>query len=81
MSLQQYLREHYSAATARAYEREIEIYLVNYADAENVGYSEVMDYIGRLRQRYSNPQRLTEYWPLLRYIMIFYVRLNPQNQQ
>ncbi|MBL7737436.1 MAG: tyrosine-type recombinase/integrase [Chitinophagaceae bacterium] len=58
MRLEKYLQQRYSAATARAYHRDIEIYLANYAGAADAKYGEVMDYIGRLRQRYSNPSTL-----------------------
>jgi integrase/recombinase XerD len=69
MTLTQYLQEHYSAATAKAYEREIEIYLTNYASAAHAKYSEVMAYIGRLRKRYSNPSTLNR---ILAAIKVYY---------
>jgi integrase/recombinase XerD len=48
-----YLQKHYSPDTAKAYKREIEIYLSNYPAAETANYKDLINYIGLLRMRYS----------------------------
>lgn len=53
MSIEEYLKKHYSPDTAKAYKREIEIYLSNYPTAETANYKNITDYIGLLRKRYS----------------------------
>lgn len=69
MTLTDYLHEHYSQATAKAYEREIQIYLANYADAAQAKYSGVMEYIGSLRKRYNNPSTVNR---ILAAIKVYY---------
>ncbi len=74
MNLKEYLQQRYSKATAKAYEKEIENYTGNYPKAETEGsqtplknnqrcaqkavYKDITDYLGILRQRYSNPRTL-----------------------
>ncbi|MBA2746945.1 MAG: tyrosine-type recombinase/integrase [Flavisolibacter sp.] len=53
MTLESYLQQHYSPDTAKAYQREIEIYRSNFAAADKAVYKDIIDYIGLLRQRYS----------------------------
>lgn len=53
MSIDKYLKNHYSPDTAKAYKREIEIYLSNYPAAEKANYKELTNYIGLLRKRYD----------------------------
>lgn len=66
MILHEYLQKHYSPDTAKAYEREIEIYLSNYprlnggqATAERANYKDITNYIGLLRNRYSKASTLS----------------------
>jgi len=53
MTLESYLQQHYSPDTAKAYQREIEIYRSNFKEADKAVYKDIVDYIGLLRQRYS----------------------------
>lgn len=53
MTLEHYLRQHYSTDTAKAYRREIEIYISNYPGASKAVYKDIVDYIGLLRRHYS----------------------------
>jgi integrase/recombinase XerD len=69
MSLQAYLRNHYSAATGKAYAREIEIYLSNYPTAPTAVYKDITAYIGALRQRYRKPATLSR---ILAAIKVYY---------
>ncbi len=58
MNLESYLKQHYSADTAVAYNREIAIYLSNYPEADQAVYKNVLNYVGLLRNRYSNASTL-----------------------
>ena len=51
--IEDYLKQHYSPDTAKAYKREIDIYLSNYPTAEKANYAALTNYIGLLRKRYS----------------------------
>lgn len=53
MTLESYLQQHYTPATAKAYQREIAIYWNNYKAADSAVYKDLIDYIGLLRSRYS----------------------------
>lgn len=57
--IESYLQKHYSPDTAKAYKREIEIYLSNYPAAEKANYKDVTIYIGVLRNRYSKASTLS----------------------
>lgn len=59
MSLENYLQQHYSAETTKAYKREIEIYLSNYPAAEKAIYKDLTNYIGALRKRYNKPATIS----------------------
>jgi integrase/recombinase XerD len=69
MTLESYLQKHYSLATAKAYQREIEIYVSSYTAAAQAKYSEVINYIGSLRQRYSNASTINR---ILAAIKVYY---------
>lgn len=58
VSLTTYLLKHYTKKTAIAYQREIENYISNNKKADNYTYAEIINYIGILRTRYSNPKTL-----------------------
>lgn len=53
MTLENYLQQHYSTDTAKAYQREIDIYRSNFKEADKAFYKDIIDYIGLLRKRYS----------------------------
>ncbi len=53
--LKEYLADHYTTATARAYGREIALYLEQHPGASKYGYARILDYIGECRSKYSNP--------------------------
>ena len=59
MNLLDYLKTRYTEKTAKAYEREIEIFLSNYPEADKALYKDLIYYIGTLRNRYSNAKTLT----------------------
>lgn len=54
LSIINYLEENYTAKTAKAYLREIELYKLNNKLSEVYTYGEIVQYIGRLRKKYSN---------------------------
>jgi integrase/recombinase XerD len=57
-TLNTYLLKHYTKKTAIAYQREIEIYISNNKKAEKFTYSEIINYIGILRAKYSNSKTI-----------------------
>ncbi|WP_158861607.1 tyrosine-type recombinase/integrase [Lunatibacter salilacus] len=58
MTLEQYLREHYTPKTAASYGREIQAYLLNCPQAPKALHGDITNYIGALRKRYGNPATL-----------------------
>jgi integrase/recombinase XerD len=58
MTLLQYLQQKHPPATVRSYEREISIYLNQHPQAAGYTYKEVMQYVGELRGKYSNPRNI-----------------------
>lgn len=58
MELEKYLQKHYTKKTAKAYIREIEIYTTNNPTAKKYTYSEIVNYIGILRTKYSNSKTI-----------------------
>lgn len=69
MMIEQYLKNHYSPDTAKAYKREIEIYLSNYPTAEKANYKDITNYIGLLRNRYSKASTISR---ILSSIKVYY---------
>lgn len=59
MTIENYLQQHYSPNTTKAYQREINIYLSNYPTAPKANYKDLTNYIGALRQRYNKPATLS----------------------
>jgi len=57
-TLNTYLLKHYTKKTAIAYQREIEIYISNNKKAEKFTYSEIINYIGILRTKYTNSKTI-----------------------
>ena len=57
--IDEYLKKHYSPDTAKAYKREIEIYLSNYPTASTANYKDLTNYIGLLRNRYSKASTIS----------------------
>ena len=58
MNVHEYLQQHYTAKTTKAYSREIEIYLTNNLDAKKYTYAEIVNYMGALRKKYTNPKTI-----------------------
>lgn len=56
--LQLYLLKYYTKHTAKAYLREIDIFLENNARAEKYVHAEIVNYMGGVRKRYKNPATL-----------------------
>jgi integrase/recombinase XerD len=67
--IDEYLKKHYSPDTAKAYKREIEIYISNYAGADKAVYKDLTNYIGALRQRYNKPATISR---ILSSIKVYY---------
>jgi integrase/recombinase XerD len=58
MNLLDYLKTRYTQKTTKAYEREIDIFLGNYPQANKALYKDLINYIGTLRNRYSNAKTI-----------------------
>ncbi|MFN3405837.1 MAG: tyrosine-type recombinase/integrase [Cytophagaceae bacterium] len=58
MKLTEYLQKQYTPKTAKAYIREIEIFTAANPENKKYTYSEIINYIGVLRTRYSNPKTI-----------------------
>jgi integrase/recombinase XerD len=58
MIIWDYLQQHYTKKTAKAYIREIEIYTANNPTAKKYTHSEVVNYIGALRTKYTNSKTI-----------------------
>lgn len=56
--IENYLKKYYTKKTIEAYLREIEIYISNNTSAKNYTYAQIVNYIGVLRQRYSNSRTI-----------------------
>lgn len=68
-NLENYLSQYYAKSTIKAYVREISIYLNNTKNAENYTYSDILNYIGLVRSRYSNARTIHR---MLAAIKIYY---------
>jgi integrase/recombinase XerD len=58
MTIEEYLQKHYTTRTAKAYIREIEIYIANNPSNKKYTYAEIVNYIGVLRTKYSNAKTI-----------------------
>jgi integrase/recombinase XerD len=58
LSLTTYLQQLYTPKTVKAYRREIEAYQKNYPQSDEALYKDIVEYLGVLRKRYSNPRTL-----------------------
>jgi integrase/recombinase XerD len=58
MTINEYLLKNYTKQTAKAYIREIEIYITNNPNNKKYTYAEVVNYIGILRVKYSNAKTI-----------------------
>jgi integrase/recombinase XerD len=58
MNLEDYLNEHYTTDTAKLYLQEIDRYRASCPGAATAVYKDILDYVGALRTRYSNPSTL-----------------------
>lgn len=77
-SLPDYLKSLYTPETAKAYEREISIFLGNFPGANKAIYKDLVNYIGTLRNRYSNGRTVNR---VLAGIKAYYEFLNYTEQR
>ena len=75
MKLQDYLNKRHTKGTAERYLRDIQIYRKANPNHKTATYSDIMDYIGKLREQYKNPQSvrtilysLKKYYSFLVYV-------------
>lgn len=78
MTIAEYLRKHHSPATAKAYQREIKIYLSVNPKASQSSFKDVMEYIGTLRKKYSNAASIHR---IVSSIKVYYKYLNYTHQR
>ena len=58
ITVQEYLQQRHPASTVKSYEREINIFLQQHPGAAKYHYSQVMQYLGELRKKYSNAKNI-----------------------
>ena len=75
MKLQDYLNKRHTKGTAERYLRDIQIYRKANPNHKTATYSDIIDYIGKLREQYKNPQSvrtilysLKKYYSFLVYV-------------
>lgn len=78
VSLEKYLQNHYTAQTQKSYHREIANYLQGNPTAEKATYKDIVEYIGQLRSRYSNPRTISR---ITSSIKAYYEYLNHSGQR
>lgn len=76
--LDEYLRKHHSPATAKAYQREIEIYIKANLQAAQASFKDVMEYIGTLRKKYGSAASIHR---IVSSIKVYYKYLNHIGQR
>ena len=69
MELEPYLHERYTNATARAYGRDIALFLAAHPNAARYQYRQVMDYIGACRSKYASASNLNR---ILASVKVYY---------
>jgi integrase/recombinase XerD len=76
--LSNYLKTRYTPDTAKAYEREINIFLGNFPQADKAIYKDLVNYLGQLRNRYTNARTISR---ILASIKAYYDFLNHTEQR
>lgn len=80
MTLKEYLQKRHTKSTAERYHKDIQNYLESITEqkAKAATYSDVMDYVGMLRKKYSNPQTIKV---IIHAIKKYYYWLNHTGQR
>lgn len=80
MTLKEYLQKRHTTSTAERYHKDIQNYLESITEqkAKTATYSDVMDYVGMLRKKYSNPQTIKV---IIHAIKKYYYWLNHTGQR
>ena len=73
MNIEIYLKERYTTKTTAVYKNDIETYLKNRPQAETALYQDIVNYLGSLRSRYSNPKTINR---ILASLKAYYEFLN-----
>ncbi|MFN0080911.1 MAG: tyrosine-type recombinase/integrase [Ferruginibacter sp.] len=73
-----YLQKNYTPQTAKAYIREIEIFITNNPNSKKYRYADVVNYIGVLRSKYNNSKTINR---ILSSIKAYYSYLCSTNQR
>ena len=59
MSLNEYLQQHYMPSSVKSYRADIEMYLATCPGAATAAYKDILNYVGALRERYSNKRTVS----------------------
>jgi integrase/recombinase XerD len=78
MSLEEYLKEHYTIKTVAVYSADIENYKANTANTDTAEHKDIVHYIGKLRKRYSNAKTVSR---ILSSIKAYYSFLSHSGQR
>ncbi len=80
MNLKEYLQKRHTKSTASRYYRDIENFFeaITQQKAQSATYSDIMDYVGTLRKKYSNPQTIKV---IIHAIKKYYYWLNHTGQR
>ena len=78
LSINTYLKNRYTPETAKSYEREIVNFLGNFPLANKAVYKDLVNYLGTLRNRYTNGKTICR---LLASIKAYYEYLNHTGQR
>jgi integrase/recombinase XerD len=78
MNIHEYLQQHYTKQTTKAYLREIEIFISNNPNHLHYSYSSIINYVGILRKKYTNPKTINR---ILSSIKAYYSYLCTSNQR
>jgi site-specific recombinase XerD len=80
MTLKEYLQKRHTKSTAERYHKDILNYLeaITQEKAKTATYSDIMDYIGQLRKKYSNPETIKV---IIHAIKKYYYWLNHTGQR
>ena len=58
VTLENYLQQNYTTQTAKAYQRDIQLFLINNPNAQAYTYVHISAYVGLLRKQYSNAKTI-----------------------
>lgn len=76
MNIEEYLQKHHQKSTAERYLRDIKAYLSEELQAKTATYIDIVNYIGKLRERYSNKATVNRILHSIKKYYVYLVRTN-----